>query len=243
MEQNGIVKVEQGIPARIEWSSRSESIAKLAAALSKAQGQIEAVKKGAENPFFKSKYADLSSVWAAIREALASNGLAVVQEPGTAEAGRVKIATILLHESGEYIRSEMTLPVTKPDAQGYGSAITYGRRYALQSIIGIAPEDDDGNAAIGGRKKSEGPIHNYGGAKVNMRTGEVLDDDNVPMGDFGKEPEFKFDYDLTACPPEKLEAAHKLLQKAGAKTDDDLLMYWESPKQVIKLEDFRIKGA
>lgn len=57
------------------------------------------------------------------------------------------------------------------------------------------------------------------------------------------EPEYKFDYDLTACPPEKLDAAHKLLQRAGARSDDELLMYWESPKQVIKLEDFRIKGA
>lgn len=80
---------------------------------------------------------------------------------------------------------------------------------------------------------------------VQVLPADVLGDDMVQgsIHDAPKEPEYKFDYDLTACPAEKLEAAHKLLKKAGARTEDDLLMYWESPVIVTKLEDFRIKGA
>lgn len=131
------------------WGERSEQIAKLAASLSKFQSQLEAVKKDSANPFFKSKYAELSAVWDAIREPLAANELAVIQEPSSAN-GRVVLTTTLLHSSGEYIRSSISFPVVKQDPQGYGSAITYARRYALQAITGIAPEDDDGNAASRG---------------------------------------------------------------------------------------------
>lgn len=129
-----------------KWGERSEQITKLAGALSKFQSQLEAVKKDSANPFFKSKYAELSAVWDAIRDPLAANELAVIQEPSSAN-GRVVLTTTLLHSSGEYIRSSISFPVTKQDPQGYGSAITYARRYALQAITGIAPEDDDGNAA------------------------------------------------------------------------------------------------
>lgn len=132
------------------WSQRSESIAKLAEALSKTQASVEAVKKDASNPFFKSKYADLASVWASIREALTSNGLSVLQEPAS-EGNKVKITTTLMHSSGEYVRSTLEVTAAKADPQGIGSAITYARRYALGAIVGIAPEDDDGNAASQGK--------------------------------------------------------------------------------------------
>lgn len=134
------------------WTNKSESIAKLAQALCKAQAIIEAVKKDSNNPFFKSKYADLANVWAAIREPLSSNGLCILQEPSRNE-NSIVITTTLIHESGEFVRSSLEMPVTKQDPQGYGSAITYARRYALGAIVGIAPEDDDGNAASGGDKK------------------------------------------------------------------------------------------
>lgn len=133
-------------PIKIQWSERSETIAELAKALAKTQGQIEKAKKDSLNPHLRNKYADISSIWDAIREPLTANGLCILQEPRSANGG-VLLTTTLLHSSGEYIRSSLTMPVTKQDPQGYGSAITYARRYSLQSIVGIAAEDDDGNAA------------------------------------------------------------------------------------------------
>lgn len=130
---------------------RSESIAALSAALAKAQGQIEGAKKDSANPHFKSRYADLASCWDACREALSKNGLAVIQAPGEAAEGLVEMTTLLTHESGEWISERLTIPLAKVDAQGYGSAVTYARRYALTAMVGIAPEDDDGNAAVAGQ--------------------------------------------------------------------------------------------
>jgi ERF superfamily len=127
-------------------SSRSESIAKLAEALSAAQGEIEGAAKDSENPYFKSRYADLLSVWNACRNQLSKHGLAVVQMPQATEFG-IQVETILAHSSGEWISSILALPSKNYDAQGLGSAITYARRYALAAMVGIAPEDDDGNAA------------------------------------------------------------------------------------------------
>jgi hypothetical protein len=128
---------------------KSETIIELAKALVKAQGQISPALKDSENPHFRSKYADLSSVWAACRKPLTDNGLSVVQMPVDAPTpGSVALTTLLLHTSGEYISSTVSAPLTKQDAQGIGSALTYLRRYALSAIIGVvADEDDDGNAA------------------------------------------------------------------------------------------------
>lgn len=135
----------------IESPSRrmmSEQIGELAAALAKAQGEIESAVKSQANPFFKSKYADLAEVWKAAREPLSKNTLAVVQlTQGGPET--VSIETVLVHSSGQWIRSELTLKPVKADPQGIGSAITYGRRYAMAAIIGITQEDDDANAASG----------------------------------------------------------------------------------------------
>ncbi len=125
---------------------RSESIAALAAALSKAQGEMEGAAKGNTNPHFKSKYADLASVWDACRSPLAKNGLAVLQ-PVSADGARVTVTTILAHSSGEWLEESLTMTAQQNTPQGVGSAITYGRRYGLASMVGIAPEDDDGNAA------------------------------------------------------------------------------------------------
>jgi hypothetical protein len=128
--------------------NKSESIAALAAALAKAQGSIRGALKDSDNPFFKSKYADLASVVEAIREAFASNGIAYVQTIEPSEKNEVRVETILMHASGEWIACGiLALPVAKADAQGVGSAITYARRYSLSAAAGVAPEDDDGNAA------------------------------------------------------------------------------------------------
>ena len=126
---------------------QSESIANLAKALSIVQGKLTYAKKDSANPFFKSKYADLESVWDACRDLLSDNGLAVVQLPGEYFEGTMALTTIITHSSGEWISQQMSLPVTKPDAQGAGSALTYMRRYALAAAIGVVQADDDGNAA------------------------------------------------------------------------------------------------
>lgn len=127
--------------------TQSENIAALSAALAKAQGAIEGAVKGKTNPAFKSKYADLASVWDACREALTDNGLAVIQSPGPLAEGRMEMTTMLVHSSGEWVRGVLTIPLGKADAHGYGSATTYARRFALAAFVGVAPEDDDGNAA------------------------------------------------------------------------------------------------
>jgi hypothetical protein len=135
--------------------NKSDSIAALAAALSKAQAQIEGAIKDSTNPHFKSKYADLSSVVDAIREPLAKNGLAYVQTIHQAD-NAASVATMILHSSGEWLDcGAIAVPVSKGDAQGYGSALTYARRYSLSAAFGVAPEDDDGNAASKAAPKAE----------------------------------------------------------------------------------------
>jgi len=127
---------------------QSPSIAKLAAALVHVQGTVEGAIKGKANPAFKgTKYADLASVWEACREQLVSNGLTVVQFPGEMIGNSMTMTTQLSHESGEWMRGTLSIPLSKVDAQGYGSAVTYARRYALAAVVGVCPEDDDGNAA------------------------------------------------------------------------------------------------
>lgn len=128
--------------------NRSEQIQELTSALATAQGVIEGASKDSSNPFFKSSYADLASVWDAIRKPLSDNGLSVMQLP-SADGARVTVTTILAHKSGQFISSELTMTAKEDAPQAIGSAITYARRYALQSIAGVAPEDDDGERAQG----------------------------------------------------------------------------------------------
>jgi hypothetical protein len=120
---------------------------KIAAAFVKAQSQFGAALKTNTNPHFKSRYADLSACVEAVIDALNINGIALMQQTHECETG-VSIETVFIHESGEELRSgKLWLPASKQDAQGYGSALTYARRYSLMAACGIAPEDDDGNAA------------------------------------------------------------------------------------------------
>ena len=142
--------------------THSESIKELATALAKAQGQIEGAKKDSRNPHFGNRYADLASVWYACRKALSENGLSVSQHPcpvayelTPVKDSWVGVETMLMHSSGEWLKSAIYVPVSKPDAQGHGSAITYARRYALAAVVGVAPEDDDGEAAVGRPQASQ----------------------------------------------------------------------------------------
>ncbi len=131
---------------------KSESIGNLSKALTAVQAALKPAVKDSNNPFFKSKYADLNSVWDSCRELLAQNGLSVIQGNSVGLDNTVIVETILAHESGEWIQSELCLPLAKHDPQGVGSAVTYGRRYGLAAAVGIVADvDDDGNAASGQR--------------------------------------------------------------------------------------------
>jgi hypothetical protein len=118
----------------------------IAAALAAAQAEMGKALKQANNPHFRSKYADLGAVMDACLPALNRNGIALIQPTIDDDGGRY-VKTVLLHASGETLECRVPLIVQKNDMQGYGSAVTYARRYGLMCMAGIAPEDDDGNAA------------------------------------------------------------------------------------------------
>ena len=119
----------------------------IAIAFVKAKRAFGPALKDKNNPAFRSKYADLGACIEAVDSALLENGIALIQETSEDLTG-VTIETVLLHESGEMIRGgKLHVPAAKQDPQGYGSALTYARRYSLMATCGIAPEDDDGNAA------------------------------------------------------------------------------------------------
>ncbi len=122
------------------------------AALVKAQKAFGPALKSSSNPHFKSRYADLAACVEAVIDGLNSNGIALIQKQHPHDGG-VSVETIFIHESGEQLSAGiLTVPAAKQDPQGYGSALTYARRYSLMAACGIAPEDDDGNAASKAKK-------------------------------------------------------------------------------------------
>jgi hypothetical protein len=121
---------------------RSESLNELAAALNAAQAEIEDAAKAKANPAFRSKY-----------------GLSVAQFCEPSPEGTLMLTTMLLHKSGQFLAGTAMLPLAKADPQGYGSALTYARRYGLAAMVGVCPEDDDGNAASG-RSNGSAPREN-----------------------------------------------------------------------------------
>ena len=128
--------------------NQSSSIAALAAALAKAQAEMSGAAKDSANPYFKSKYADLESVWSACRKPLTDNGLSVIQTSQPTKHG-LMLVTTLAHLSGEWIRGYMPILAKDATAQSQGSGITYARRYALAAIVGVYQTDDDAEAAQG----------------------------------------------------------------------------------------------
>lgn len=134
--------------------NKTDSIAELAKALAKAQGEIENASKNAANPRFESKYADLAEVLNTVRPVFSSHGLSVLQMPSF-DGGIASVETLLMHTSGEWISNTCSAPVSKNDAQGVGSAITYLRRYSLAAFACIAQEDDDANSAVGHNKPQQ----------------------------------------------------------------------------------------
>ena len=128
---------------------QSESITDLATALCLAQAEMGGAIKDSNNPFFKSSYADLTSVIKVIKEPFAKYGLSFVQLPVTSAGGNgIGVSTMLMHKSGQWLQGEYLLPMDKVTPQGAASSITYARRYALQSLAGIPSVDDDSEMAM-----------------------------------------------------------------------------------------------
>lgn len=143
-------------------AQRSLALNELGSALSKAQAKIKAANKDATNPHFSSKYADLASVWDACREALTEQGLSVVQLP-CGSGDNIGLTTTLLHASGQWMASTIYAMPERKGPQAVGSVLTYLRRYALAAAVGVAPEDDDGEAASGGSApNAPGPANDNG---------------------------------------------------------------------------------
>ena len=153
----------------------SPEIKDLAAAMAKFQAELKPAIKGNTNPYFKSRYADLQACWDCCREALVKNGLSVVQGSRESNGEIVTVDTRLMHASGQWIESSLTMKPAKADPQGVGSAVTYARRYALSAILGIvADEDDDGNAATHNEPKKAISVAEkaVGAAKVEPLIGK-----------------------------------------------------------------------
>ena len=135
------------------FSLRMGIMKNIATALVKAQRAFGPALKSSTNPHFRSKYADLSACVEAVIEGLNGAGIALIQRTSMDDTG-VTVETVFVHESGEMMEcGKLHVPASKQDAQGYGSALTYARRYSLMAACGIAPEDDDGNAAT--RKQAQ----------------------------------------------------------------------------------------
>ena len=164
--------------------TQSESVATLAEALAKAQGQIGHAAKDKTNPFYKSTYADLASVMDAIRTPLCENGLSFIQRFPDTTINLAQIETVIMHASGEWIScGTIAVPVGKAreekdgpfviTAQTFGSAVQYARRYALSTVFGVAAEEDDGNAASGKNQK-QGPASQQTGTSQDPSPAQKL---------------------------------------------------------------------
>lgn len=169
--------------------NRSEQINELVVALTKAQAEFKPILKETDNPAFRSKYADLSTIIAATRPALNSNGLVIIQGVECLMDIQVtKIETLLAHVSGQWISEELHLPATmrdRFDAQAVGSSQTYGRRYAMQAILGVAADvDDDGNAAVGiGSKEAAQAVAEKKIADLKSKLGKPAEPAKPPVSD------------------------------------------------------------
>ncbi len=163
-----------------DTATQTENIGELAAALAAAQAEIINAVKTSFNPFYVSRYADLATVMDACRAPLSKHGLAVIQTTDGTDGAMITIITTLAHKSGQWIRGRLVMRAEKTDPQTIGKCITYARRYALSAIVGVAPEDDDGNSASGlgdappaagarsSAKKPAGP-----GVNEMLRTGQA----------------------------------------------------------------------
>jgi hypothetical protein len=164
----------------------SDDVKELAGAMLKVQAEVNPAVKDAANPFAKSRYATLNSVIQASRDALLRHGVWVVQYPIESEPGHLGLVTKLTHaSSGQWQSCMMLMPLSKQDPQGYGSAMTYARRYSIASMVGLMSEDDDGEAACG-RGRQPNPRPRRGVAAGNKAQEDMDGHDAVNYPDDAK---------------------------------------------------------
>lgn len=163
----------------METINHSEQLNELFSALAKAQAGILSAKKDSENPFFRSKFADLSSIWDAIRKPLTDNGLCIIQTC-EGQVGAMVLITWLGHSSGQWMKSKFPLNPAKNDPQSIGSVITYMKRYALSAIVGVvADEDDDAEVAMRHSRvepPKKAPVYSAPAADTRKVTEEMEDE-------------------------------------------------------------------
>ncbi len=213
--------------------NRSEHINELTNALAIAQAEIKNPTKDSANPFFKSKYADLATIWDAVRQPLTKQGLAFMQLPSS-DGPKVMVTGILSHKSGQFIESTLTMTAKDSTPQAIGSALTYARRYQLSAMCGVAPqdEDDDGNHAQGHQAKTE---HNTDRdeyfkrmkarrAALNQALLVCTDEKSFKLarGKFEKEHGKEIMQELTTHKPE--ETFFTMLAEHWARISDNLAM-------------------
>ena len=167
----------------------SQETTELAKAMLKVQADLQPALKDRENTFSHSRYATLNSVMDACRDALITNGIWLTQYPVPVETGHVGLATKLTHaKSGQWQSSLMVMPLSKADPQGYGSAITYSRRYALSALIGIVTEEDDDGVSAGAAPDQRSKRKRPSQAGPNRSTGDAPVMEKTPEPESGPQP-------------------------------------------------------
>lgn len=230
-ESNGEVSGSAYLPDYYR-SEMSETIGKLGLALAKAQAIMQPATKDKENPFFKSRYADLSSIWDSIRKPLAENELSVIQTT-TIRHQTLLLITTLAHSSGEWIRAEYPINPIKNDPQGIGSAITYARRYALAAITGASTEDDDGESATrgAGTNSSYPKKQNNTGSQEGNRSSFA----SSSLADWNH---YKYRYHLPVKKEGKdMEAVRMAIKARGFRFNADD-KHWYGNERIEKLSEF-----
>lgn len=206
----------------------SPEINKLADALAKAQSEFKPAKLDMENPFFKSKYASLASVWESCRNPLTKNNLSVAQIVDNGDDLTARITTILMHNSGQWIKGELSLKPVKNDPQGWGSVISYSRRYSLCGILGISShaEDDDAEFSMGRKKQQPSKTFIESINKQRDRVGEEVFMKELGLAGYETVDEIKtrdkqitFYNKLKTLPPAQKDEPAQPVQK----TEDELL--------------------
>lgn len=210
-----------------EDDSRSNSLNELFGALAKAQSEMKPAQKGSENPYFKSRYADLEEVVNSSRPALTKNGLAVLQQVKLNADGQSILHSILGHSSGQFIESRMRIVPPKTDIQSFGSYLTFLRRYAYAALIGVVTgeHDDDGEVAMVEARQiiAKGPSNKYNPKEQSFET-------------VTKEQLEEMEYELQGCP----DLAEEILDKMRIQSLADL----PKSKYMVSIQRIReIKNA
>lgn len=208
----------------------SQEIDKIAGALAKAQGEVVPAKKSGMNPHFGKPYSTLSDCWDSARVPLSKNELAVTQLTNSTPDGKVSIFTMLVHSSGQWFRSRLLLIPSRNDPQGIGSALTYGRRYGFNAIVGVSNEDDDGEAALGrteGAPQNPRPAAGAKGQKPSSKGPKPKSSSQPPKSSAKVTPR------AATASPSPAEPEPSSVSDAGDASEDDVPQDWDQTPDAL----------